>query len=1774
MDANDHCQFVLERININDTIILNKPYHTYTCGRAKDNEIVCLGLTVSRRHCMFFHGKNEIYVTDLKSANGLFINGVAQEPYQTTKLNHNDIIGVGCPDLNAKEHSMFVYKLHIIEFQKSRTVDSNHNASALSETVLNHTNASKKCTADDKSDPILKRKRDMRNCDTKVVPNKIPKLEDNSKVRLEESLNEDSKVIDDNDIEIVHVSLNNSILEQSSSNCCTSAKTTRLSNHSIASKHTDCDMLDVNNSVKNKKKCDLSKDCKIQFNEFLCPKNSKSLVSSNANDSDREEKDAAIDCKHLERSSKNTVQNVQKCMENSLLNNKNKENMVNNPNCRNIQSDNKMESSNAKMSSTENINSDSRASLKNDVETSGNSNTKQLNVEQSMVENNTGKTLSSLPTNFVHTGDSVIKMEEELQLTDTDEDAIWNSMGGIPMPLVSPIKLKQVQQEPKTKFSEEDVINLSDSEDDVFPCSQLFDIGFGMNTSIKQEVKEETADMENERFSMLGDEDLVISLSDSEDEDDNWLRRLSRSQILNEDKIKTETEHQNKQEENMDVAIVDIENPISTSNKSVDKSESSTKERVQEEKRKQTEKFVNEEEEEQREASLQDARNTIEMYSLSVSIERMNVRSIDRSANSMELSSDSPVTSKKFYESLKTKDSSFKKQEIENRDTYPSGVAETMKTSRRKSLEKRVPQIEPQHLPSRRRSASTNRTKEVSEKSTKQRLTANEKKELKEKAKMEEYERAKEQKNRKVLNKWAADCLPSNKKKTSTPLTKEDKKALAQDRKLKLKKIAMEKKRSSLDNTQEKKRIASKPKAKVSVKSRNDLLVEDTISLSKSEETKEKLRPSNRSTTTNNTLPIPKLDGTTSKVASKEFATRAPNLSSLAGLGKIPKKSNATKFTITTTNPDALENVSLAKRLKEPTNIGTKKAEVKNKSNTQSTLSSGNRSALSSASSVAKSPRKKPKKRVSFSANIETVREYEIDESNVMKKLAGKDAPIPNKSNDVVTTNEKTNEFLLRIFAWKPIWLEEQEHFKTTPPVVRDDELHVMLTRYKSYEEYCRVLTPLLMLETWYRITKDFLNIDQRCRRPTQMCSIIANSIHTSMVSPNVCFTTLMLEVLATKEDVQRKANPQYGNLVFFEYVRNQEKGQTFHKVFAYVDSVHETILTPWTHYNKDLAHYVNKPYALLTYTMLTKPLQPNILVNRVQRLRSVTRLRPILRLVQGLQNFPKSPLMSMILSPKIEQYYLPSISTTQQLITKDKLNQKQLEAVCKVTDVIVQKQAKLCFIQGPPGTGKSTVIVNIVMQVLYGNNRYASSGGALKILVCAPSNAAIDAITMRLLQIRSSMAQKRFKMVRIGQSEVMHPVVKEISVTELAKRDMKQVTSTSINTPLESVEQEKSLLESKINALKCKLANTQNMDEIYNRNIRMKLADLATKYELLKNRTPLNEMNPKEYKRMLRSGENRILSHADIITCTLSSCYDKLMKSLFATNNTGISVCIVDEAAQSCEAETLIPLMLGVNTLVLVGDPNQLPATTLSPQAKKLGWGQSIFSRVQNAFELHPNNPIIMLDTQYRMQHDICSWPNKFFYAGKLKTNIPRTVEFPFHSYRILHLNTSQNDDNYSNTDEAQFIANMIFSMLTYTNLDNWERISFGILTPYNNQKFIIHKKIIDRMLTLPEKLRRKMKFEVNTVDGFQGQERDVIIMSCVRSLKIGFLSDKQRLCVALTRAKYSLIICGNFSVFNKDQVWNSLLSNARDRRVYFNVNARILPHEIKQHVVKRPTC
>ncbi|XP_018362590.1 PREDICTED: probable helicase senataxin [Trachymyrmex cornetzi] len=1102
---------------------------------------------------------------------------------------------------------------------------------------------------------------------------------------------------------------------------------------------------------------------------------------------------------------------------------------------------------------------------------------------------------------------------------------------------------------------------------------------------------------------------------------------------------------------------------------------------------------------------------------------------------------------------------------------------------------KRLISIEPLNLPTRRRRSDHSKDKATKVHETSQsRVTIKEKSvsKLKEKLKYNFHSKErKENTDRKDKSKSVTDNSPSSEAKL---ISKDEKKKIIEQRKMKLKEIAAEEKKLTTESDQSTKR-RNKPRAKVSFKTRGDFLIteqEPRVSKSLPDKPAELSKLSDQSKkqsrdTTNvlkeSTISDKKAQNCQKTDVSKDTVNNiAASLQHSLCLNNINTEKSTLDFKATDDNK---KKRSSSKDITKRSNINTdptfQVSELRDRSTERSSvIQKENFSPNGLKSKLLKSSIKlKKMKKVTFSDRPE-IREYNIDQDNSLRRLVGKDAPIPTnklkKSVICADWRPKLEEFLLRIFTWNPVWLEEQRYLKCDPPIILENELRAMKLSYDSYEQYYEVAMPLLLLEMWYIMTKDFELNQRNMQRTTVMCSIVENSItRTPIPSTNLFLTKLTLEVLVNREDFNKRNHPIYGDLVYFEYVKNEHGKQIFHKIFAYVINMQQHMVIPGsTYYNSDLKNYVKDPYTIIKYSVWTRPLE-HIIVNRVQRLRTVTYLRSNIRMVQALQYLPHSPLSKLIVNPKIEDYQLPPLNeefTSSSLVTKDDLNSKQLEAVFRVTNAVIKKEAKLCFIQGPPGTGKSKVIVNLVTQILYGECQDKKS---LRILICAPSNAAIDEIVIRLLHIRSTLKQKRFNMVRIGQSESMHPKSKDISVPQIAKRHLINI-SKGIKTTNNNIE-DLSILQAHINSFNAELGSIQSVQEGKRYSLKNKLFETTMKYELMKSNKSIDELNSKERARYQRMSEDIVLQGANIIACTLSSCYTNQMESLFGGHKERISVCIVDEATQSCEAETLIPLMLGVTTLVLVGDPNQLPATILSQRAKKLGLDQSVFSRMQNIFTSQLNNPIIMLDMQYRMEYAISYWPNRYFYDGKLKNATDYRLQFPFHAYRVLDHNFTQNRDKFSNTTEAEFVANIIYTMLKCA---KWEStnaiITLGILTPYNNQRTLVLNKINEKISSVPDDVKKKITFEVNTVDSFQGQERDVIIMSCVRSSGIGFLSDKQRLCVALTRAKHSLILCGNFRTFMKDKMWNALLTDARNRGILCRMDTNATTSMIEKCIIK----
>ncbi|KAL8151565.1 hypothetical protein V2J09_021373 [Rumex salicifolius] len=298
------------------------------------------------------------------------------------------------------------------------------------------------------------------------------------------------------------------------------------------------------------------------------------------------------------------------------------------------------------------------------------------------------------------------------------------------------------------------------------------------------------------------------------------------------------------------------------------------------------------------------------------------------------------------------------------------------------------------------------------------------------------------------------------------------------------------------------------------------------------------------------------------------------------------------------------------------------------------------------------------------------------------------------------------------------------------------------------------------------------------------------------------------------------------------------------------------------------------------------------------------------------------------------------------------------------------------------------------------------------------------------------------------------------------------------------------------------------------------------------------------------------VLDEAVIVFSTLSFSGS----SIFSKLNRTFDVVIIDEAAQAVEAATLVPLSSGCKQVFLVGDPVQLPATVISPTAEKLGYGMSLFKRFQRA-----GYPVLMLKTQYRMHPEIRSFPSKEFYSDALEdgSDIEDQTKRSWHDYRcfgpfcFFDIQDSEESQpsgsgSWINVDEVQFVLLLYQKLVSkYPELKSTSMLA--IISPYRHQVKLLRERFREMFGVKSDKF-----VDINTVDGFQGREKDVAIFSCVRSSKdrgIGFVADFRRMNVGITRARSSVLVVGSASTLKRDKHWRNLVESAEKRDCLFQV-------------------
>ncbi|KAJ4972464.1 hypothetical protein NE237_005638 [Protea cynaroides] len=294
----------------------------------------------------------------------------------------------------------------------------------------------------------------------------------------------------------------------------------------------------------------------------------------------------------------------------------------------------------------------------------------------------------------------------------------------------------------------------------------------------------------------------------------------------------------------------------------------------------------------------------------------------------------------------------------------------------------------------------------------------------------------------------------------------------------------------------------------------------------------------------------------------------------------------------------------------------------------------------------------------------------------------------------------------------------------------------------------------------------------------------------------------------------------------------------------------------------------------------------------------------------------------------------------------------------------------------------------------------------------------------------------------------------------------------------------------------------------------------------------------------------------ASLIFCTSSSSY--LLHSL---EMEPLNLLVIDEAAQLKECESTIPLQLpGLRNAILIGDEYQLPAMVESKISSEAGLRRSLFERL--CLLQHPKH---LLNMQYRMHPKISVFPNAKFYCNQIldapsvqhKSYERRYLSDPMYGpYSFINIPGGREllDDvghSRKNPVEVAVVIKVLRNLFKAWDA-SCQKLSIGVISPYNAQVAAIQEKLEGIYWE-----QSNFEVKVNSIDGFQGGEEDIIIISTVRSNSggaIGFLSNPQRANVALTRAKHCLWILGNAkTLINSGSIWSELVHDAENRECFF---------------------
>ena len=465
----------------------------------------------------------------------------------------------------------------------------------------------------------------------------------------------------------------------------------------------------------------------------------------------------------------------------------------------------------------------------------------------------------------------------------------------------------------------------------------------------------------------------------------------------------------------------------------------------------------------------------------------------------------------------------------------------------------------------------------------------------------------------------------------------------------------------------------------------------------------------------------------------------------------------------------------------------------------------------------------------------------------------------------------------------------------------------------------------------------------------------------------------------------------------------------------------------------------------------------------------------------------------------------IPTFNTDTFTYAIPRLNTLQQVAVHKIISA-----NDLAIVHGPPGTGKTTTLVQAIKALIKNDGQ--------RVLVVAPSNTAVDLLSEKL-------ADEGLNVLRVG-----NPA---------------RVSEKLMSLTLDSKMAEHSAMK-EIKKLKKQASEFKNMAHKYKRNF--------GKAEREQRKALFDEAH-----RIMKDVGNTeqyiiddLVAKAQVITATLVGANHYTVKNL------KYHTVVIDEAGQAIEPACWIPI-LKARKVILAGDHCQLPPTIKSNEAAKKGLGITL---MEKCVALYPE-AVTLLEEQYRMHERIMGYSSQVFYENRLKAHGSVAGHTLFDTDQPLtfidtagcSFDEKTDGTSTSNPEEAAFLLKHLAMLVTelagHYPADSFP--SIAVISPYKQQIY----ELKEQLAHVPALQPYAGSISVNTIDNFQGQERDIVYIGLTRSNAdgvIGFLSDTRRMNVAMTRARKKLVMIGDSATLSQSPYYAGLIAYAEQHSAYLS--------------------